>query len=572
MPNHPLGAVLNRLRTVLDPAEAQTTDRQLLQAFVAREEEAAFSELVRRHGPMIWGVCRRILGDAHAAEDAIQATFLVLVRRARSVPWRESLGGWLHGTARRVALRARRAAGVSRLIPAQSAGISRPLAGADPSEEAASRELRRVLDQELQGLPAKYRAPLVLCDLEGKTHEQAARELGWPKGLIAKRLSGGRERLRARLLRRGVVPAAGAAALFTVNEVTAAPSTALAAAAILASLGGATTKATALAKGVMQTMWLTKAKTTAVLILALTVMGATAGFGAYRAWARAAAPALAASPAAPAAEDKEAMPIDMAVVYHVGPAQGHYQTADTPEGAALVADRPEGLDDNLQLYFAAFEKGTLRSRPVPPVGPNLAILAVGPVLHSGEAPRSGDEAAAVSLKRHGEELHLEMAYAEGRIAGKAVPWRPLVQVPVDLAPGSYRLTVTWQARKSLPDGEALRDVAPNRFRGSVVVAEDRQQSKPVRVNGAEFRAFVQARIDAPAVGDERPVDLGLRVADVSDKPLIFPRYPGLKLTTADGKDVPGAGITPLWIADPETIVDAGKSKDLTPLYGSLRWT
>ena len=160
---------------------------------------------------MILGVCRRVLGDAHAAEDAFQATFLILVRRARAVPWRESLGGWLHGTARRVALRARRAAGVSRLVRHQQrrctpAGSRRPLADRDPSEEAAARELRRVLDQELQGLPAKYRAPLVLCDLEGKTHEQAARELGWPKGSLAKRLNGGRERLRARLLRRGVAP------------------------------------------------------------------------------------------------------------------------------------------------------------------------------------------------------------------------------------------------------------------------------------------------------------------------------------------------------------------------------
>ena len=233
MLSNPLGAVISRLRTVLEPAEAETTDRALLQRFVAHREEAAFGELVRRHGPMVLGVCRRILGDAHAAEDAFQATFLVLVRRARAVPWRESLGGWLHGTARRVALRARRAAGVSRLIAAGSAGSRRPLADPDPAEEAATREMRRVLDQELQGLPAKYRAALVLCDLEGKTHEQAARELGWPKGSMAKRLNGARDRLRARLLRRGVAPSLVLAALAANGH----PSAALSASALLAAHG-----------------------------------------------------------------------------------------------------------------------------------------------------------------------------------------------------------------------------------------------------------------------------------------------------------------------------------------------
>ena len=304
MPNHPLGAVLNRLRSALEPAEAETTDRELLKRFTAREEQAAFSELVRRHGPMVLGVCRRILGDAHAAEDAFQATFLVLVRRARAVPWRESLGGWLHGTARRVALRVRRAAGERRGVspPVRNRRpYAAPLADPDPSEEAAARELRRVLDQELQGLPAKYRAPLVLCDLEGKTHEQAARELGWPKGSVAKRLNGGRERLRARLMRRGVGPAA-ALTIFTTKELTAAPAAALAAAALLAAHGGASTKAAALAKGVIQAMWMTKIVTAVVLTTALVVTGTLAGAGTYRAWgARAAAPAPAPNPSRPPA-------------------------------------------------------------------------------------------------------------------------------------------------------------------------------------------------------------------------------------------------------------------------------
>ena len=139
MTTSPVGAALSRLRTLLDPADAKTTDRELLERFVTCREHAAFSELVRRHGPMVLGVCRRVPGDAHAAEDAFQAVFLVLVRRARAVNWRESLGGWLHGAARRVALRAmaQRGRGLD------AARVPLPSTPPDPSEEAEKRAGRR---------------------------------------------------------------------------------------------------------------------------------------------------------------------------------------------------------------------------------------------------------------------------------------------------------------------------------------------------------------------------------------------------------------------------------------------
>ena len=536
MANSPLGTVLNRLRSVLDPEEAGTTDRELLERFIAREEEAAFGELVRRHGPMILGVCRRILGDAHAAEDAFQATFLVLVRRARSVPWRESLGGWLHGTARRVALRARRAAGERRGVSPpwllSRRAHAAPLAEPDPSEEAATRELRRVLDQELQGLPAKYRAALVLCDLEGKTHEQAARELGWPKGSMAKRLNGARDRLRARLVRRGVAPAAGAVAALTSREIMAAPS---AAAALLAMHGGASTTATVLAKGVIQAMWLTKIMAAAALVLTLALVGTAAGVVASRLpAAREAAPAPPENPAPPAAADNDALPIDKAVVYHVGPAQAPDFDA-LAEGVVVVSDVPPDLRDTVRIYLNHAEEFKHAKKDVS-VGPRPAMLAVGPQLNSG------DEAVVVSLKRRGEKLDLQLAYTSGAAEGRQyrrnfARGRPLAQVPVDLAVGPYRLTVTWRARKSLPDGEALNvpDIVST---CQFDVREGGQlQSKPVRVNGAEFTVRATQQPVVPAAGATRDVELGLRIFNAADHPFMLERMDAvtLYLTPPDGK-------------------------------------
>ena len=591
MANSPLGTVLSRLRTILEPANAEATDRELLRRFVAgcdqaafgeeaprvamlgtnasilASDQAAFGELVRRHGPMVLGVCRRLLGDAHAAEDAFQAVFLVLVRRARAVPWRESLGGWLHGTARRVALRAKARAG--RGFDAGRAPA--PSASPDPSEEAAARELRRVLDQELQGLPAKYRAPLVLCDMEGKTHEQAARELGWPKGSLAKRLNGAREQLRARLVRRGVTLSAGALAVFTANEVTAAPSAALAAAAMLAAEGGASTTATALAQGVIQAMWFTKVKTAAVLLLALAVAGTLAGLGAYRAWgARAAAPAPEAKPSPAPAEDKMVMPIDKAVVYNVGFAQAGEAFLTLSEGAAAVADRPEDVKANVQLFLSAVEENRKRVLSVP-AGPRLALLAVGPPLDFG------DVVAAVGLTRRGGKLDLEMAYTSGRAEGKEfrrnVPWRPLVQVPVDLAPGRYQLTVTWQARKALPAGDAWNVPPTVSTCEFAVTGGDRRESKAVRANGAEFTAFITARLPAPPRDGARDVEIGLRIANVSDHPVMFNRMDtvALSLTAPDGKAREWRYERLRSRQVPPVQLDAGKDVTI-PFNGRLTWS
>jgi RNA polymerase sigma factor (sigma-70 family) len=174
------------------------TDRQLLERFVRDRDESAFEVLVQRHGPMVLGVCRRLLHDVHDAEDAFQATFLVLVRKAGSIAQPDLLGNWLYGVAFRVATKARANAARRSAHERQAAFMPKP----EPNAAPVDRELRAVLDREINHLPEKYRVPLVLCYLEGKTNEEAARQLGCPTGSMSWRLNRGRELLRKRLSRR----------------------------------------------------------------------------------------------------------------------------------------------------------------------------------------------------------------------------------------------------------------------------------------------------------------------------------------------------------------------------------
>jgi RNA polymerase sigma factor (sigma-70 family) len=183
----------------------EQTDRQLLQLFANRDPtaaELAFTVLVRRHGPMVFRACRAILRDPHAAEDAFQATFLVLAHKAGGLWVRGSLGPWLQSVARRVAYCARKDAARQRAHERTAAERAAP-ATVDPGWD----DRDAILDEELVRLPEKYRTAVVLCDLEGLTQEQAARQLGWPDGTVRSRLARGRERLRERLTRRGMAPA-----------------------------------------------------------------------------------------------------------------------------------------------------------------------------------------------------------------------------------------------------------------------------------------------------------------------------------------------------------------------------
>jgi len=202
------------------------SDAILLERFVSGREEAAFVALVQRHGPLVEGICRRVLRNDHDVEDVFQATFLVLARKAAGIPWRESVGGWLCSVAHRLALgarsdhsrRQRRETSFTTLArsgPAVSDGGDAGLLPekyhplAEPSGEIERRDLRRLLDDELRQLPEKYRAPVVLCDLEGQSHAEAARQLGCPAGSMSRRLDRARALLRRRLILRGLSLAIG---------------------------------------------------------------------------------------------------------------------------------------------------------------------------------------------------------------------------------------------------------------------------------------------------------------------------------------------------------------------------
>jgi RNA polymerase sigma factor (sigma-70 family) len=201
MPTNPMSEIIHHLRrTLLLRDGMDLTDGQLLESFVRRGEQAGLEALVRRHGPMVWGVCRRILRNHHDAEDAFQATFLVLFRKATSIVPREMVGNWLYGVAQKTALKARAATAKRRTKERQEAEMPEPAA----TEKDLWMDLQPLLDHELGLLPDKYRVVIVLCDLEGKTRREAAGQLGCPEGTVGSRLARARTMLIKRLAARGL--------------------------------------------------------------------------------------------------------------------------------------------------------------------------------------------------------------------------------------------------------------------------------------------------------------------------------------------------------------------------------
>src|SRR5262245_15174908 len=212
-PVAPVLRFIRRIARVADPPD--WADGELLDRFFAARDENAFARIVQRYGPMVFGVCRRILGNVHDADDAFQATFLVLASKTGGIDHPELLGNWLYGVACRVSARAKTRA-ARRTTHERQAALPSTLQDAEPDD------VRPLLDEELQQLPAKYRDPLVLCYLEGRTYEEAARRLGWQLGTVAGRLARARDLLRERLTRRGVTLCAAGLAAALGREATAA--------------------------------------------------------------------------------------------------------------------------------------------------------------------------------------------------------------------------------------------------------------------------------------------------------------------------------------------------------------
>jgi RNA polymerase sigma factor (sigma-70 family) len=281
----PVNTVIRQLRRVVRLQNgARQTDAELLTSFIDQRDEAAFEAFVRRHGPMVLGVCRRVVRTHHDAEDAFQAAFLVLARKASTIQPRKMAANWLYGVAYRTAMKARAMSAKRRTREKPLNEVSEP--------EAAPRDqwsdLQSLLDRELNGLPDNYRVPILLCDVEGTTIKEAARQLGWPQGTMAGRLARGRKLLAKRLANRGLEPSVGLLATIVSREMVAP--------AVPTSLTGSTVEAVArtiagksavaglvryrvavLMEGVLKGMLLTKLKTGVAILLVVGALAFAAG-------------------------------------------------------------------------------------------------------------------------------------------------------------------------------------------------------------------------------------------------------------------------------------------------------
>jgi len=280
-----LASILQYLGQLKDPTRARDqTDRQLLQAFCSSRNPDAFAAMVQAHGPMVLRVCQHVLRHAEDAEDAFQATFIVLARKAPSIKWRESLPSWLHGVAYRIAVSSLRSATRRRALEAQAQ--ARPQQ--DPSSDISWREVQALLDEEIMRLPEKYRVPFVLCYLEGRSQAETALQLGLKEGTIWSRLAKARRRLQERLARRGIALSAVLSAVaVSKSDASVVVSARLANTTVQAALhyvaGGLMSRApisanvASLAQGRLTSMFLTKLKI--VFALSIVLGLATAGAG-----------------------------------------------------------------------------------------------------------------------------------------------------------------------------------------------------------------------------------------------------------------------------------------------------
>jgi RNA polymerase sigma factor (sigma-70 family) len=329
-----LADLIRHLRTVAGGRpSAALTDRQLLLGFSSRADQTAFAALVERHGPMVLHVCRRVLRQEQDAEDAFQATFLILADKAGSIRKAEALASWLHGVAHRVALRAKRDADRRHAHEREA----RPMSAKARVQEAEWHEVQAALDEEIGALPEKHRAPFVLCFLEGKSRAEVARELGLKEGTVWSRLSQARKRLQERLGRRGIaLPALLAVAALSGGAARAAPgrlvhSTTQAAAGQASRAAAVSARVAALAEGVSKAMPITPWKTLTLCLVAAGLVAVGAG-----AALRANAPPPANECALPSPEGRAEKPMWGAAIDDAGEAVTFRGRVLDPEGKPLA--------------------------------------------------------------------------------------------------------------------------------------------------------------------------------------------------------------------------------------------
>jgi RNA polymerase sigma factor (sigma-70 family) len=390
------------------------TDRELVERFALRPDEAgaAFEALMARHGSMVLTVCRQVLGDSHAAEDAFQATFLVMIRRSGSLRVRQpgSLGPWLHGVAYRIALKTRQGASRRRARECRLAvaAISRPSAVVEDGE------LRALLHDEVNQLPAKYRAPVVLCYFEGRTHDEAGAALRWPVGTVRGRLARARDLLRSRLTRRGYTPE-GWLGAYLLKPAGVEPTARLLEATVAAAIGrmAATTRVAVLANLMLRSLFMARLRMTLAAVLTVVLLGAGARLVVRGALAvKPQATALSSSPVA--VGQVQPMPVDLLgdpLPKHARARLGNirFHHADsvgkalyTRDGKSLVSTDGSGV---VRVWDAA--TGRIIRKTVDPLVHfrDLALSTDGTTLATAEDPsrlRLWDLATGRELRRwHG---------------------------------------------------------------------------------------------------------------------------------------------------------------------------
>ncbi len=367
--------ILRHLRgLVLAETMRCLTDRELLRLFVEACDETAFAVLVQRHGRLVLSVCRHVLRHEQDAEDAFQAVFLVLARKAASIHKADSVASWLYGVAHRTAMKAKTTAARRRTSEKQA----EERAAEQPAAVASLRELQALLDEEVLRLPEKYRAPFVLCCLEGKSREEAARELGWKEGTVSSRVAHAREQLRQRLARRGVTLSAalcaGAIAEGANAAVPAALTEATVGGAVAFVAGGASgaipTSVLALTGGVLKTITISPLKAGLILAIVLSALSVGAGFTVYPTPAKPSVEAKQEAPAQqvsrqPAREEKQSIRIDRhgdplpeGAITRIGTVRLRHDSwvlslAFSPGGKELVS---ASLDRTLAVWDAASGK------------------------------------------------------------------------------------------------------------------------------------------------------------------------------------------------------------------------
>jgi RNA polymerase sigma factor (sigma-70 family) len=538
--------VLQQVRSVVAAQRTDPfSDRELLERFVAQRDEAAFTALVQRHGAMVLSVCRRLLHHAHDAEDAAQATFLVLVRQANAIRKKESIGSWLYGVAYRVSANLKR--DLARRVKREGPAVDVPRA--DTTEEVAWRDVQVVLDAELMRLPEHYRAPLVLCYLAGKSRDEAAQELGWSIGTLRGRLERGRNLLRARLARRGFPLSAALLAVALAERAASAPlpaalAGALAKAATLLARGQAvtaqvvSTRVAALTEGVLEAMFLTPMKTLALSLLAVATLVVGGGM------------LLRTSEEKPQGDNRTA----------------HF---DEQPHLALLPRAPVSPDDRfgpeVKGLRARVTLGKDRFEVGEPILVEYVVKNVSKeeqtLWHSGFWPnhqilvkdQGGKEPPLTVVGRQ-----CRKAFSPGGLREKNLPW----PVPAggeasayqkydltkfyDLSkPGRYTVLYVYEEKQGgwegrLPSNEAAFEVVAKKD-------EEQAASKPVRMEGLEFVAMLPKRITIPQPGGTRDVDLGLRITNVADKlqtisvfdvirPRLFNLVDGIRMEVSIGRD------------------------------------